>query len=125
MKQCRMCAKFWLVLGISATMLCGCQFSPNDHQAGNVNAMPAKYTVLFQQLIIKFKPHTIQCDIDGVARLSETVGIALEFVRMMSDQTCVVRQFANKEEEFSAGQSLLKQHPAVDSVELDAIRKPL
>jgi hypothetical protein len=78
-----------------------------------------------QQLIIKFKPNTIACDPAGIARLSSTTHVSLEFVRTMSGDACVIKQFADDPDNFSQGQKTLKQNPAVEYLERDAVKKAL
>jgi hypothetical protein len=114
------------LLALVAMMMTGCQSSTSNNMAQHVNALTsAKKNAFFQQLIIKFKPNTIACDADGVARLSSSTGVQIEYVRMMSGQACVIRQFSDKEDGFFEGQILLRRHPDVEWVELDAIRKAL
>jgi len=78
-----------------------------------------------QQLIIKFKPDTIACTPEGIAQFSSTTRVSLEFVRTMSGDACVVRQFADSAENLSRGQKTLKENPAVEYLEPDAIMKEL
>lgn len=73
-----------------------------------------------QQLIIKFKPGTLTCDANGIARLASATSTTLEFVRPMSGDACVIQQLARQAEDFSQGESALKRHPAVELLELDA-----
>ncbi|MGZ3157980.1 MAG: hypothetical protein ACXU7H_02755 [Burkholderiaceae bacterium] len=108
-------------------MLAGCQFSPDDDTAAHPDAMQAsaKKTMVFQQLIIKFKPNTIACDADAIAQFSLAINVPIEFVRVMSGQACVVRQFTSKQVDLSKGILLLRQHPDVEWVEPDLIKKAL
>lgn len=110
-------------------LLTGCQVSPNDNQVKHSAfadlQLPAKRIVAFQQLIIKFKSHTVTCDADGISRFSHSIKVPIEYVRMMSDESSVLRQFMDKEGEFSKGQILLGQHPDVEWMESNAIRKML
>jgi hypothetical protein len=78
-----------------------------------------------QQLIIKFKPGTITCDPAGIARLSSATQVSLEFVRPMSGDACVVKQFATRTENLSEGQKKLKQHSSIELLEQDAVMKAL
>jgi hypothetical protein len=78
-----------------------------------------------QQLIIKFKPNTIPCNPAGIAQLSSTTHVSLEFVRTMSGDACVVKQFADTADDLSRGQKTLKENPAVEILEPDAVMKAL
>ena len=78
-----------------------------------------------QQLIIKFKPNTIACNPAGIAQLSSTTHVSLEFVRTMSGDACVVKQIADSDEGLLQGQKTLKQNPAVEYLEPDAVMKPM
>lgn len=78
-----------------------------------------------QQLIIKFKPNTIACDPSGIAEFSSATHVSLEFVRTMSGDACVVKQFADIAENLSHGQKTLEENPAVEYLEPDAVMKAL
>ena len=78
-----------------------------------------------QQLIIKFKPDTIACTPEGIAKLSSTTHVSLEFVRTMSGEACVVKQSAESTDILLQGQKTLKENPAVEYLEPDAIMKAL
>lgn len=78
-----------------------------------------------QQLIIKFKPNTVSCNPEGIAQLSSTTHVSLEFVRIMSGDACVVKQFAESADILLQGQKTLKENPAVEYLEPDAIMKAL
>jgi hypothetical protein len=78
-----------------------------------------------RQLIIKFKPRTVECNPAGIARLSSTTHISLEFVRTMSGDACVVKQFADGPDGLLRGQKTLKEDSAVEYVEPDSIMKAL
>jgi hypothetical protein len=78
-----------------------------------------------QQLIIKFKTDTVACTPEGIAQFSATTRVSLEFVRTMSGDACVVRQSADSAENLSRGQKTLKENPAVEYLEPDAILKEL
>ena len=80
-------------------------------------------TLVSQQLIIKFKTNTIECNPVGIAQLSSTTHVSLEFVRTMSGDACVVKQSADSEDGLFQGQKTLKQNPAVEYVEPDAVLK--
>lgn len=78
-----------------------------------------------QQLIIKFKPDTVACTPEGIAQFSSTTRVSLEFVRTMSGDACVVKQSADSAENLSRGQKTLKENPAVEYLEPDALMKAL
>lgn len=78
-----------------------------------------------QQLIIKFKPNTIACNPAGIAQLSSATHVSLEFVRTMSGDACVVKQFADSADDLLHGQKTLKEYPAVEYLEPDALMKAL
>jgi hypothetical protein len=78
-----------------------------------------------QQLIIKFKPNTIACTPEGIAQFSSTTHVSLEFVRTMSGDACVVKQFADSVDDLLHGQKTLKENPAVEYLEPDAIMEAL
>jgi hypothetical protein len=78
-----------------------------------------------RQLIIKFKPDTIACTPEGIAQFSSTTRVSLEFVRTMSGDACVVKQFADSEDDLLHGQKTLKENPAIEYLEPDAIMKAL
>ena len=79
----------------------------------------------YQQLIIKFKPNTISCNPEGIAQLSSATHVSLEFVRTMSGDACVVKQFADSADDLLHGQKTLKENPAVEYLEPDAVMKAL
>jgi len=70
-------------------------------------------------MIIKFKPDAIMCDAAGIARLSLATGVTLEYIRPMSGDACVIKQFADDAGDFLQGQKALEQHPAVKWLERD------
>jgi hypothetical protein len=78
-----------------------------------------------RQLIIKFKPDTIACDPAGIAQLSSITHVSLEFVRTMSGDACVVKQFADSADDLLHGQKTMKENPAVEYLEPDAVMKAL
>ena len=103
----------------------GCQqpsFQSNSPQ-------PSPTTILdgavAQQLIIKFKPNTIECNPDGIAQFSATTHVSLEFVRTMSGDACVVKQSADSADNLLHGQKPLKENPAIEYLEPDVITKAL
>jgi hypothetical protein len=78
-----------------------------------------------RQLIIKFKPDTISCNPAGIAELSLATHVSLEFVRPMSGDACVVKQFADSADGLLRGQKTLKDNSAVEYLEPDSIIKAL
>jgi hypothetical protein len=78
-----------------------------------------------QQLIIKFRPDTIACTPAGIAQLSSETRVSLEFGRTMSGDACVVKQFADSEDDLLHGQKTLQENPAVEYLEPDAVMKAL
>lgn len=113
-------------IGLAALAIAaGCQ----QLLANNNLPQPAPITnskaSVSQQLIIKFKPGTIACDSVGIARLSSATRISLEFIRPMSGDACVIKQFAINIESLSQGQKKLQQHSSVELVEQDTVMKAL
>ncbi|HEY8099682.1 MAG TPA: hypothetical protein VIF82_02935 [Burkholderiaceae bacterium] len=119
--------KFAFAQIVLMAMVTGCQSSLGSGHAENADSMPTskKQTQVSQQLIIKFKPDTIACNADAIAQFSSLIKVPIEYVRAMSGQACVVKQFMNKDIGLSKGQMMLREHPDVEWVESDAIRKPL
>ena len=119
--------KFAFAQIVLMAMVTGCQSSVDSSHAKNSESMPIskRQTEGSQQLIIKFKPHTIACNADAIAQFSSSIKVPIEYVRAMSGQACVVRQRIDKDVGLSKGQILLRQHPDVEWVEPDAIRKAL
>jgi hypothetical protein len=76
-----------------------------------------------QQLMIKFKPATYSCDGPGIARFAGSSSVALEFVRPMSGDACVVRHAAPDTHDLPHALGLLRKHPAVQWAEPDALVK--
>lgn len=74
-----------------------------------------------QQLIVKFKPHTIACDAPAIAHLSAVTRVPLEYVRPMSGDACGIKQLADDAAGLSLGQDTLKHHPAIEWLEEDRI----
>jgi len=93
--------------------------------ASQSSPQPVAETVSAQQLIIKFKPNTIICDAAGIAQLSSATRVALEYIRPMSGDACVIRQLSGEADDFLRGQELLRQHPAVEWLEQDSKKKAL
>ena len=73
--------------------------------------------------MIKFKSATAGCDQPAVARLSAASGVALEFVRPMSGNSCVVRQLGGDASALARGLDSLRKNSALEWVELDAVMK--
>jgi len=78
-----------------------------------------------RQLIIKFRPDTVPCTPAGIAQLSSTTRVSLEYVRTMSGGACVVKQFADGADGLLRGQETLRGNPAVEYLEPDARVKAL
>ena len=78
-----------------------------------------------RRLIIKFKPDTIPCTPAGIAQLTSTTHVSLEYVRAMSGDACVVTQFAESAGDLLRGQETLRGNPAVEYLEPDAMMKAL
>lgn len=110
---------------LASTLVCLAMTSA----AGCSTALPqlasAESPLLMRQLIIKFRANTLSCDAASIARLASQTGIALEFLRPMSGEACVVRHFSRDESAFSEQQSRLRLHPAIELVEQDRVMKTL
>ncbi len=89
------------------------------------SSQPVAETMAALQLIIKFKPNTFTCDAAGIAQLSSATKVALEYVRPMSGDACVIRQTAKDANDFLRNQELLRRHSAVEWLEQDAKKKAL
>jgi hypothetical protein len=104
----------------------GCQASSHSsdlpQQLASARA-PSAATLQSQQLIIKFKRAAVTCDRAGIARFSELAGVALELVRPMSGEACVVTQFADNAAGLARGLDLLRKSAAVEWVEPDAVMR--
>lgn len=98
----------------------GCQ-SPAS--ADTSAQSPAATTA--RQLIVKFKPNTVTCDAAGIAQLSAATGVTLEFVRAMSGNACVIRQFGSSADDISHGEELLRQNPVLEWLQQDARKRAL
>jgi hypothetical protein len=83
------------------------------------SANPASY----QQLIVKFKATTFDCNAADIARLAVETNLRLDLVRPMSGNACVIRQLGSRSDDFNYGLKLLRQHPAIEWVELDGVMK--
>jgi hypothetical protein len=102
-------------------LLFACQLSVEGAPAKGKTPAVGPVAADRRQLIIKFKPRTVACDANGIAALASATGTRLEFVRPMSGDACVIQHVADRPDNFSQGESALKRHPAVESLELDAI----
>jgi hypothetical protein len=78
-----------------------------------------------RQLIIKFKSDTVPCTPAGIAQFSSKTRVSLEYVRTMSGDACVVKQFADGADGLLRGQETLRGNPAVEYLEPDARMKAL
>jgi hypothetical protein len=81
---------------------------------GAVDALPPR------QLIIKFKPDSIQCKAADIDKFSVTTGTKIKFVRPVSGDACLVSQSAVATRGASSELEMLKNHPAIEWVELDS-----
>lgn len=113
------------MFGTLATTACQLLSSGASSLPVATAATAATKSAASQRLIIKFKPHTIPCDAAGIARLSADTQMALEYIRPVSGNACVIRHSADREEGFAQGRTVLKQHPAVEWVEVDAVMKTM
>lgn len=110
---------------LSAVLLAACQFPATNNpsaKSGVHSAVPASTP---QQLIVKFKSATFRCIPADIARLAVQTGVQLEFVRPMSGDACVIRQVRDNAGDLARGLKLLRQHPSVEWVELDAVMKTM
>lgn len=92
--------------------------------AGNQPQLQLSQNQASQQLIVKFKPHTLACDTSGVAHLSADTQVPLEHVRAMSGDACVINQLADSVAALLQGQEKLKRHPAIEWLEEDRVMTP-
>lgn len=97
------------LLGLLATAC----ISAADAQRSTADA------ALIQQLIVKFKPSTIACDANGIARVSALANFRFELVRPMSGDACVIRQLASQPAELARGLAALGKLPFVEWAEPD------
>jgi len=103
----------------------GCQQTSSHSNSPQPSPTTILDGAVAHQLIIKFKPDTIACTPAGIALLSSTTHVSLEFVRTMSGDACVVKQSADSADNLLQGQKTLKEYPAVEYLELDAVMKAL
>ena len=88
--------------------------------AGDVIQRPAAGP----QLIVKFKSGTLDCNDDGIARLSTQAGVRLRWVRPMSGDACVIRlQDPSDRVATRAALLAIRAVPAVEYVEPDAVMR--
>jgi hypothetical protein len=99
----------------------GCQAAPDATQVAAARVPGTAPSS--QQLIVKFKSAAARCDRTGIARFSAAAGVALEFVRPMSGDACVVRQIGGDASELARGLESLRKNSAVEWVEPDAVMK--
>src|SRR3954471_13978414 len=106
------------MLGVVVAAAIGCRSAPADEPPA-LSAEPVA-SVAAQQIIVKFKRNTLSCNAAGVAQLSAATRVALQFVRPMSGDACVIRLVSGSVAE---AVTTLKQHPAVEWAEQDALMK--
>ena len=108
-------------------MALGCQMPPSPSTSSPPQPTPMSIGEMrvSQQLIIKFKPHTIACDATQIAHLSAVTRVPLEYVRPMSGDACVIKQLADDAAGLSQRQEALKHHPAIEWLEEDRMMKAL
>lgn len=104
--------------------MAGCQ-SPHVVADSLSPPQPVANTPATRQLIIKFKPNTIECNTAGIAQLSAAAKVPLEYVRPMSGGACVIRQLAVEMNDLLRGQELLRRYSAVEWLEQDTKKKAL
>jgi hypothetical protein len=124
--RCTMKAKRHAVILAAMVMVGGCQIPPPPSPSSPPQPTPMSRAEMrvSQQLIIKFKSNTIACDAAGIARVSAATQVPLRHIRPMSDDACVVQQFADNAEGLSHEQERLKQHPAIEWLEEDRMMHP-
>jgi hypothetical protein len=72
-----------------------------------------------RQLIIKFRPNTVQCSAPDINKFSAITGARIRFDRVVSGDACLVSQPAVANRSAGAELDLLKSLPAIEWVELD------
>jgi len=114
-----------LQAGLVLTLAGGCQASSHSSSASASAQLAAARApaAVSQQLIIKFRRAAVPCDRSGIAAFSQTAGVALELVRPMSGEACVITQFGGNPAELARGLDLLRKNAAVESVEPDAVMR--
>jgi hypothetical protein len=105
----------------------GCQMPPSPSTSSPPQPTPMSIGEMrvSQQLIIKFKPHTIACDATQIAYLSAVTRVPLEYVRPLSGDACVIKQLADDAACLSQRQESLKHHPAIEWLEEDRMMEAL
>ncbi len=116
-------AAFVIMNAIAIAAATGCQVSPSKSHPTTASPAAVDHQLISQQLIIKFKPNTTVCSAAGIAQLSASLQVPLEFVRIMSGNACVIKQRADSPSNFSLGQKILKQDLAVEWLEPDGVMK--
>jgi hypothetical protein len=109
------CASLFVVFGFH---LSACTATPPQ-----VGLAPDAAKVSVRQFIVKFKPDTLPCSAAGIARLSMIAKARLEYVRPMSDDACVIRLFGQNAADFIKSEQRIRQHPAIEWMEPDAVMK--
>jgi hypothetical protein len=99
-------------------ILCLAIATPGCHAESRV--LPGVADAPLRQLIIKFKPDGIQCSAADIDKFSVATGTKIKFVRTVSGDACVVSQAAVATRNASAELDTLKNHPAIEWVELDS-----
>lgn len=95
----------------------GCESSSVSKRSTATSVRGAQVS---QQLIVKFKPHSVACTAQSISRFSNAVELPLKWLRPMSGEACIVVQEASGPDELSRAQERLKKHPHVEWVEIDA-----
>jgi len=110
----------------ATVMVVGCQMPPSPSTSSPPQPAPmlSGTGAVTQQLIIKFKSHTIACDAAGIASVSSATQVPLRHVRPLSGDACVVQQVADNADGLSHGQERLKQHPAIEWLDEDRMMHP-
>jgi hypothetical protein len=73
-----------------------------------------------RQLIIKFTPDSVQCSAADIDKFSAATGTRIQYLRAVSGGACVVSQAAIASRSDSSELEILKNHPAIEWVELDS-----
>lgn len=74
-----------------------------------------------QQLMIRLDQAVVSCTAEDIAKLATATSQALQYVRPMSGNACVVSHAANSEATLAAGLQRLRQHPSVEIADVDKI----
>lgn len=89
-------------------------------QAGAGDTLRTISTSSKRQLIVKFKPGTVECSASGIAKFAGTTATHIEFLRVMSGDACVVSQFLTAGQSAASEQEMLNSHPAIQWIESDS-----